>query len=60
MTKKTRRMLEEFEAAVRADEMKGAARPETHQEIERRYARALARLEYHIGYLESLERKLLQ
>jgi hypothetical protein len=59
MTKRTKRLLAEFEEAVRADEMKGAQLPEHHDEIMRRLARLRARLEYHIGYLESLERKLL-
>jgi hypothetical protein len=59
MTKKIKRLLAEFEEAVRADEMKGAQDEVLRPVIEKRLELLRHKIDYHIGYLESLERKLL-
>jgi hypothetical protein len=59
MTKKTRRLLEKFEEAVRHDEMKGSYSAEESIIAEKNLVQARLLLEYHMGYLESAVKTLL-
>lgn len=53
MTNKTKRLIEDFEKAVRLDEMKGSQDPEDMDNIEKHYKKTKNRLLYHVGYLEA-------